>query len=139
MMAPDALQQPSSAVVETLLTTYFTNVDLIFKVVHAPCIRAHLLEGVPYLGHRPGDPAVTALSFAMYYATIATLTEEFCQSELGESKAALRSKFRFGVEASLAQADFINSGNITCLQAFVLLLVRPNSLFGAIISILLFY
>ena len=123
MMAPDALQQPPPAVVDKLLATYFTNVDPIIKVVHAPSVRAHLQESRPYLGHAPGDPAVTALSFAIYFATIATLTQDFCHSELGESKAILRNKFRFGVEASLAQADFINSGKIACLQAFLLLLV----------------
>ncbi|KAL8825285.1 MAG: hypothetical protein Q9191_004510 [Dirinaria sp. TL-2023a] len=127
MMAPDALQRPTPAIVEKLLATYFTNVDPIFKIVHAPSVRAHLQENRTYLGHAPGDPAVTALSFAIYYATIATLSQDHCQSELGESKVALRNRFRFGVEASLAQADFINSGKVACLQAFLLLLVATRT------------
>ena len=127
MMAPDALQHPSPKDITILLSWYWDSVDTIFKMLHTPSVRAHLQEGKSYLNNAPGDPAVTALCFAIFYAAATTVTEETCLKELGEGKALLRNRFRFGIEVSLAQADFVNSRDIACLQALLLLLVRVKS------------
>ena len=127
MMAPDAIQQPPHFMIEKLLKLYFDNVDPIFKVLHAPSVREHLQEGKSYLGHARGDPAVKALTFAIYYSAVITVDDDVCKTELGEEKATLRNKYRFAVEVSLAQADYVNSQDITSLQAFVLLLVFWSS------------
>ena len=123
MMAPDAIKQPPQPIINTLLTSYFHNVDPIFKVIHIPTICAYLQEGKAYLGRTREDPAATALAFAMYYSAIITVDEDTCKTQLGEDRATLRKKYRFAVEALLAQADFINSQDIIALQAFVVMLV----------------
>ena len=123
MMAPDAIKQPPQHTINILLTSYFHNVDPIFKVIHTPTIREYLQEDKPYLGRPKEDPAATALAFAIYYSAIITIDEETCRTQLGEEKATLRKKYRFAVEALLAQADFISSQDIVTLQAFVIMLV----------------
>lgn len=135
MMAPDALQYPSPANAAKLLKWYFDGVDTIFNMVHTPSIMAHVQDGKPYLGHAPGDPAVTALIFAIFYSAVATVTDDVCKFEMGESKAALRNRYRFAVEVSLAQADFINSRETSCLQALLLLLVCLGHLPGHMLAL----
>lgn len=123
ILAPDAIEQPPQFMIDKLLTLYFYNVDPIFKVLHAPSVRGCLQQGRSYPGHGRGDPAVTALAFATYYCAVITIDDETCISHLGDDKATLRKKYRFAVEVSLAQADFVNSQSITTLQALVILLV----------------
>ena len=123
MMAPGAIQQPPQPIIDKLLTLYFNNVDPIFKIVHAPSVRDYIQGGKPYLGHARGDPAVTALTFAIYYAAVVTIDDETCRAELGDERTTLCRRYRFATEASLAQADFINSQDITALQALVMMLV----------------
>ncbi|KAK3060995.1 hypothetical protein LTR53_019920, partial [Teratosphaeriaceae sp. CCFEE 6253] len=57
---------------------YFRNVDPVFKVLHAPSVRAHVKTGARYLDYDAGHRAVTALKFVVYYAALATATEEEC-------------------------------------------------------------
>ena len=123
MMAPDAIKQPPQHTINILLTSYLHNVDPIFKVIHSPTVREYLQEGKPYLGRHKEDPAAAAIAFAIYYSAIITIDEDTCKTQLGEERATLRKKYRFAVEAFLAQADFINSRDIIPLQAFVIMLV----------------
>ena len=123
MMAPKALDSPPKHVVEALYTLYFRNVDPLFKVLHAPSMAEYMLEGKPYLGHEPGDPAIDALSFSIYYAGLNTIDAPSCKQRFGEDKSDLLNKYRFALEVCLAKANFINTTEIEVLQAFVIFLV----------------
>ena len=123
MMSPNALESPSKPMIETLYSLYFENVDPLFKILHAPSMAEFMLKGNPYLNHRPGDPAIDALSFAIYYAGISTVDARKCKQQFGEEKAELLNRYRFAFEVCLAKADFINSTEIAVLQAFVIFLV----------------
>lgn len=128
MMSPNALDNPSSHMVEMFHTLYFQNVDPLFKILHAPSVAEYTLRGKPYLGHKPSDPAIEALSFAIYYAGLNTLDARICKHQFGEEKIELLHRYRFAFEVCLARADFINSMKIEVLQAFVIFLVCFPSL-----------
>ena len=128
MMSPNALEIPSKPMIEVLYSLYFENVDPLFKILHAPSMADFMLKGNAYLDHKPADPAVDALSFAIYYAGLSTLDARKCKQQFGEDKAELLNKFRFAFEVHLAKADFVNSTQIAVLQAFVIFLVRVFSI-----------
>ena len=130
MMSPNALENPPRPIIETFYTLYFQNVDPLFKILHAPSVAELMLRGRPYLGHRPGDPAIDALSFAIYYAGLNTLDARTCKQRFGEEKTDLLNKYRFALEVYLAKADFINSTQIEVLQAFLIFLVRLSDNLG---------
>ena len=123
MMAPNALENPPKHMVGILYSLYFQNVDPLFKLLHAPSMASFMLEGKLYLGHGPDDPAINALSFALYYAGLNTLNPRSCRERFGEEKSDLLNKYRFAFEVYLAKADFVNSSKIEVLQAFVIFLV----------------
>ena len=123
MLSPNALDTPSRHMIEIYHSIYFENVHPLFKVLHAPTFTDFLLHGKPYLDHKPGDPAVEALSYAIYYAGIVTLDEWACKQRLGEEKNDLLNRYRFAIEVCFAKADFITSNDITVLQALIIFLV----------------
>lgn len=131
-MAPNSLEHPPRHVIELLHNSYFSNVDLVFKVLHRPSVADLMLRGKPYLGRKPDDPAVEALVFSVYYAAINTQNEQVCREMFGGEKLDLLNKYRFALEVYLARADFINSVKIEALQAFVIFLVSTLLLHPAV-------
>lgn len=127
LISPNALDNPPRHMIEFFYNLYFQNVDPIFKVLHRPSMAEFMLRGNPYLNYKPGDPAVEALSFAIYYAGLSTLDAQKCKQRFGEEKSDLLNKYRFACEVTLARADFINTTKIAVLQAFVIFLVRLSA------------
>jgi hypothetical protein len=76
-----------------------------------------------YLDYEPGDRAVDALMFAIYYSAASSLTEEECKQQFGLERSPLLSRFRSDTEKALTRADFLISEDFTTLQALVLYLV----------------
>lgn len=125
MMAPNALEHPPKPTVQLLHGLYFQGVDPLLKILHEPTMADLMLKGGPYLGQKPDDPAIEALSFAVYYAAVNTQDEESCKQVFGEDKMALLNRYRFAMEVFLARADFVNSMKIEVTQAFLIFLVGP--------------
>ncbi len=124
-LLPNGLQHPPKLMIHTLCSIYLHNVDPLCKLLHGPSLRRHLQLGEQYLHYRPGNVAVEALSFAIFYAAINTQPENECKQMFGEEKNALLYKYQFAVELSLAKADLINTMDISTLQAFLIYLVSP--------------
>jgi len=122
-LLPNGLQHPPKLMIHTLCSIYLHNVDPLCKLLHGPSLRRHLQLGERYLDYRPGNSAVEALSFAVYYAAINAQPEDEFQQMFGEEKNALLHKYQFAVELSLAKADLINTMDISTLQAFLIYLV----------------
>ena len=123
LLAPNALESPPRHIVEAFHDLYFQNVDPMFKVLHRPSVTHFMLRGKAYLNYRPGDPAIEALSFAIYYAGLNSLDAQKCKQRFGDEKTDLLKRYRFALEVYLARADFINTTDITVVQAFVIFLV----------------
>ncbi|RJE24243.1 hypothetical protein PHISCL_03403 [Aspergillus sclerotialis] len=104
---------------EYLCQTFLHQVDPIFKILHRPSLCPFLLEGKPYLHYDLGHPASKALKSAVCYAAACSTSEGQWPSNLGISRKPVIAKYRRETEMALARADFINTDDLTVLQAFV--------------------
>ncbi|MCJ1435781.1 hypothetical protein MMC27_005156 [Xylographa pallens] len=112
----------------TFCEVYLTNVDPVFKILHAPSLRKYLQEGMVELDCSPGPRGLEALKLAICYAATVSMTDGECRHRIGEDRVVLVAKYRTGVERSLAEADFINTVEMSTLQALTMFLasVRVN-------------
>lgn len=106
-----------------LCDIYLNNVDPIFKVLHAPSLRRYLQEGATILDCSPGFRGLGALRFAICYAATVSMTDGECRSRIGEERAVLMAKYRAGTEIALANADLVNTVEMSTLQAMTIYLV----------------
>ena len=102
---------------------YLSNVDPVFKILHAPSLRRYLQEGAAYLDCSPGARGLEALKFAICYAATISMTDEECRHRIGEDKSALVTRYRVGTEVALAKADLVNTVEMSTLQAMTIFLV----------------
>ena len=123
MLGPEVLRHPPPKAVHKLCELYLDNVDRVSKILHRPSLQSYMQEGQQYLHYHPRDPALEALSFAVYCAAVNTTTEDYCKIHLGTDKKTLIDRFRLAAEVSLSNADFLNSADLTVLQAFVIYIV----------------
>lgn len=82
-----------------------------------------MLAASESLDHLTIGEGQEALMFAIYFAAVATLSQEECFSIFHEDKDRLSIRYKFNIEAALTNADFLNSMDLVTLQAFVLYLV----------------
>lgn len=109
-----------------LCEIYLRSVDLPFKILHAPTLRAYMREERTYLNYRPGSAAVEALSFGVYLAAVTSLTEQECYGHFGLSRETLCQTYCASLERALAQTNFVTTRDVTVLQAFMLYLSEFN-------------
>lgn len=100
-------------------------VDPVVKILHGPSLRRYFVEGSGEIDCSPGPKGWDALKFAIYYTATTSLTPDECFQQLGEDKSVLVRSMRFSTELALARADFVNTEDMSTLQAMVLYLVRP--------------
>ena len=121
------IQPPTSSQMQELFLTYMLNVDPTVKILHAPSLRRYLFEGSARLECSQGSRGLNALRCAIFYISVTSLTPEDCLHRLSEEKFVLLSRFRRGTETALANIDFVNTEDISTLQALVLYLVSQLS------------
>lgn len=114
---------PKPHQVYTFCDIYLANVDPIFKVLHGPSLRKYLQENAVELDCSPGAGGLEALRFAIYYAAVTSMDNGECRHRIGEDRTVLLARYRMGAESALAKADFINTVELSTLQAFVIYLV----------------
>ncbi|KAE9365828.1 hypothetical protein N431DRAFT_562537 [Stipitochalara longipes BDJ] len=125
------LVPPSPAHTAVLLRSYFANVDPVCKILHRPTATAYFsnIEAlVDPLTHQFKFKSFAAVTFAAYFAAVASMSSEDCLAQLGASKDTLVARFRRDVELALVKADFLNSLEIITLQAFTIYIVVQRSL-----------
>ncbi|KAH8594207.1 hypothetical protein B0O99DRAFT_625326 [Bisporella sp. PMI_857] len=122
-----SLKHPNRSQVQALYSAFMANVDPVVKILHGPSLRRYLVEQTGEFDCSPGPKGWGALEFAIYYATTTSLTPDECLERLGEKKAFLLPKFRFSTEVALARADFINTEDMSTLQALILYLIALRS------------
>ncbi|KAL9013317.1 MAG: hypothetical protein Q9173_001989 [Seirophora scorigena] len=134
------LSPATSASPETSLTphqmfvfcnVFLHNVDPVFKVLHAPSLRRYMQEGSPTLDCSPGNRGLEALKMAICYAAAVSMTDAECRHQLGETRTMLVATYRAGTERALGRADFLNSMELSTLQALTIYLARPPLAFSA--------
>ena len=110
---------------------YCRNVDPLMKTLHRPTLVRHLESVDDSLMGQGPSPAVDALLFAVYFAAVTTLPPDVCYRKFVQQKEVMGNRFRTCVERSLAAADYLNTTDITVLQAFAIYVVShdpPTSL-----------
>ena len=123
MTSGDASIHPTRHQVFTFCEVYLVNVDRVFKILHAPSLRRYLQEDAAELDCSPGLGGLEALRFAIYYAATASMADEECRHRTGEDRALLLARYRTGAELALAKADFVNTVEMSTLQALTIYLV----------------
>ena len=118
---------PKPHQIYTFCDVYLSNVDPIFKVLHGPSLRKHLQENRSSLDSSPGRGGLEALRFAIYYAAVTSLEDGECKHRIGEDRKVLLARYRAGTELALAKADFINTVELSTLQALAIYLVGAFS------------
>ena len=121
------IDHPTSPKINVLYKYFVSNVHPMIRILHQPSVYRYLIEQSAQLDCSPGPRGWEALKFAMFYTTVTSMTHEECTHELHEEKDALVSRFRRGTESALARADFINTEELSTLQALVLYLVGKIS------------
>ncbi|OCL08872.1 hypothetical protein AOQ84DRAFT_272746, partial [Glonium stellatum] len=119
--------RPVPAICRQLFQIYLRQVHPIIKALHGPSLSRFMLDGKPYLGYKEGHFAVEALSSAVCYSAINSMTEEQCQSMFHASRSAVSADHRVACEGALERAGLITTRDITTLQAFVLYLIATRT------------
>ncbi|OAA81315.1 Transcription factor [Akanthomyces lecanii RCEF 1005] len=104
-----------------LWSVFQENVEPLLKILHVPTVDALLREARRDMSTLL--PADEALIFVIYFSAITALEPEEVQTNFGADKFALLGQYRFAVEQALAKANFLNTSDITVLQAFTLFLL----------------
>lgn len=112
---------------KNLVRIYLERIDPVFKILHAPSLKAFLLYGEPYLDYKQGHMAPATLACAIYFAASCSVAEDESQKLFGCNKSRLVARYQRESEAALAKADFMTSNDITILQAFLLFLLASRS------------
>ncbi|PYH33888.1 Zn(II)2Cys6 transcription factor [Aspergillus neoniger CBS 115656] len=68
------------------------------------------------------DRASEAVRFAVYFAAITSMDPERCKHVFGKERGNLQQHYRFATQQALARANFLQSHNLTVLQATILFL-----------------
>lgn len=112
-------EQPRHPPRETILhlwKIYCRNVDPLIKILHRPTLNEDI-EAFVSSPQSQLPPSKNALLFAIYFAAASTLSNQDSLRQLGEGQDVLIKRYRAGVEKALAAADYLNSNELTTLQA----------------------
>ncbi|KAG4028690.1 hypothetical protein MFRU_020g01290 [Monilinia fructicola] len=102
-------------------STFLENVMPLVKLLHIPTMEKVIKEVQHSLDTI--SKSTEALMFAIYFATITSMSDEEVATNFGVEKDTLIKKYRFGVEQALSRAGFLNTNEIVTVQAFVLFLI----------------
>lgn len=101
---------------------FLDNVHPLSKVLHAPSIQRRITDATSCLDLV--SRGLEALMFAIYLTAVTSLTDEQCESVVGEPKSILHQRFVAATEQALVNAECLRSCNLIVLQAMTLYLVR---------------
>ncbi len=119
----------SNAHSAVLFRAYFANFDPICKILHQPTVHTYFSNLDALLDPSTGKfkfRSLEAVTFAAYFAAVNCMLPEDCLTSLGEAKEILLARFKSNTEMALVQADFLNSMEITTLQALIIYIVSNS-------------
>jgi hypothetical protein len=79
-----ALQPHPSELIAFLWQTYLERVEPVLKVFHAPTVQKQVMDLIQGRGFV--DPSTMCVIFAIYYASVITMTAEECQTGFNKGK-----------------------------------------------------
>ncbi|KAI9794244.1 MAG: hypothetical protein M1816_006170 [Peltula sp. TS41687] len=114
---------PPSSQMRLLCDIFFSRVDPHFKVLHRPTVKACILAAAENRNLLDSGGGQEALVFAIYFAAITSMTQDECINYFGIDRQSLLVRYKCGCETALANTDFLNSMELSTLQAFVIYLM----------------
>ncbi|SPJ74078.1 uncharacterized protein FTOL_03808 [Fusarium torulosum] len=104
--------------------TYVENVDSSIKVLHVPTVSRMIHDSRGNFSLLPSF--MEPLMFSIAFAAVNSLTRDEVQVHFRCDKKELVSRFRLGTEDSFSRADFINTKELSVVQALIIytLLIR---------------
>ena len=72
--------------------------------------------------------SLEAGAFALYFAVVNGISSQECLEHFGEDKQILLERYKRNTEVALVNADFLNSLELTTLQAFIIYIVSTSHL-----------
>ncbi|TPX17149.1 uncharacterized protein E0L32_003267 [Thyridium curvatum] len=114
------LTQPSPEHISYLCSTYFTNVDLVLKIIHKPTIVREIERFVKSGRAQFTSTLPECLLFAMYFGAAVSSRNQACLDNLGEPQHVLAERFRLATEIALAKADYLNTTDLEVIQALTI-------------------
>ncbi|KAK7437342.1 C6 zinc finger protein [Colletotrichum acutatum] len=109
---------PNAGQIFGLWQIFLERVNSLTKIIHPPTLQQSVAEAAAGPGSLPHN--IDALLFAVYSMSIVSMTDDECLAMLGSTCKAAFWRFSSGVRASLLQAQFLKSHDLTTLQALVL-------------------
>ncbi len=112
---------PPPSQVQTYWRLYLENCEVLFHIFHAPTTSKIVDQAQADINglNRSNE----LIMFAIYFATITTMSEEEVLTILGGDKALLHAQYQIAVQKALVNAGFLNTQDLAVLQALVLYLV----------------
>lgn len=123
----DEIPYPNDEHREILHDFFFANVDPVCKIINRYTAEKFLNNAQELMddsGRRYKFVALEAVTFAMYFTAVGSVSPEKCLQYFGEDRDVLLRRYRLGAEVALLKGDFLNSMNIIFLLAFVVYIVR---------------
>ncbi|KAH7157300.1 hypothetical protein B0J13DRAFT_167752 [Dactylonectria estremocensis] len=106
-----------------LFQVYLDQVDPIIKILHRPSLRKWVSQEETYLAQLDSHVSAEALSSAICYSSICSMTENQCSKVFNLRKSDLVAGCRRACEAAMDKSGLLSTKDMTVLQAFVLYLV----------------
>lgn len=112
---------PTPAQIFWLWQTYIDRVNPLVKILHIPTTQQMIMEESTDLISVP--PSTEALMFAIYLSALTATIDAECQKKMGNSVDNIMAKYTVLVQQALHNANFMESSNLTTLQALTTFLV----------------
>jgi hypothetical protein len=112
---------PPPSQVQTYWRLYLENCEILLRLFHAPTTSKIVDQAQADFNSLSRSHEL--VMFAIYFATITSLTQEDVLRELGGDKSILLPQYQMAVQRAMVNAAFLNTQDLAVLQAFVLYLV----------------
>jgi hypothetical protein len=122
---PTASEKPDipNVLSPRLLQIYTVQIDPILPILQCSALWGLVTPGGRYLDYSADHSVPQALGCAISYMTITTLSSDQCSQEFGTPRGLLLDKYCNLTQLALDRVDYMNTDDLTVLQAFVLFLV----------------
>ncbi|KAL8719437.1 MAG: hypothetical protein Q9225_003560 [Loekoesia sp. 1 TL-2023] len=126
----EEIVHPPNAHSVVLFQYFFKNVDPLCKILHRPTINAYF-SNVKTLfepsTRRFKFRSLEAVTFAVYFAAVTSMSSEECLDYFGQEKDILSVRYRTFTEKVLIQADILNTLEMPTLQGLVIYAIVRRS------------
>ena len=113
---------PEPVQILRLWQIYLDNVNPLLKVTHTPSLQARIIEAASNV--KNVSPNLEALMLSIYCISVLSLAADDCQAMFASSREDLLTRYQFGCQEALFNCRYLRTGDLDCITALYLYLVR---------------